>query len=460
MQHDARLVGGIYRVGQIISSRAMLTTCTAYDRNTNDVVGLTVIALPPGSHPSSVQPYFHTLQQLRAIQSPHILHVHGWGVEGARMYIVTDPPRGTTLQHVIDNENIDLRRSLNLIRQLAGGLQVLHGQHIGGLDLRPQLITVDEIGVQDRVQIDDIGLRMLLRHLGYSNSQSPDDIGYLDPHYAPPEYISNGQAGPWSDIYQLGLLLFTLVTGRLPFVGQNPAETGVMQNSSPLPDMVQFAYNTPQKLQEVVEMAMAKDTMQRFGNVQAFLKALDSVPLPPVRKTPELPIAHDVHPVSQSVGLTLEMTEVDDVALISTQIEGLTEGQKAQVEEQVALEKGAYAYLRFEKENRLVQRFPIIQKNSIIGRHDPKRGTMPDIDLKELDPKMTVSRLHARIHYEETFFYIEDLKSRNKTRLGELSLTPLKAELLQHGDTIWFGSIRLRFEIAGRPLQKEKEQAE
>ena len=64
---------------------------------------------------------------------------------------------------------------------------------------------------------------------------------------------------------------------------------------------------------------------------------------------------------------------------------------------------------------------------------------------------MTISRQHARIRYEETFFYIEDLKSRNKTRLGELTLTPLKPELLQHGDLISFGSVRLIFKIPGMP---------
>jgi pSer/pThr/pTyr-binding forkhead associated (FHA) protein len=62
---------------------------------------------------------------------------------------------------------------------------------------------------------------------------------------------------------------------------------------------------------------------------------------------------------------------------------------------------------------------------------------------------MTVSRQHARIRFEETFFSIEDLKSHNKTRLNKQVLTPLKAELLQHGDIIHFGKVRMKFEIAG-----------
>jgi len=110
----------------------------------------------------------------------------------------------------------------------------------------------------------------------------------------------------------------------------------------------------------------------------------------------------------------------------------------------------AYAFLCYEKDGVEIQRFAITKKDVIVGRLDPKRGVSPDIDLTMLDPRMTISRQHARIRYEETFFYIEDLKSRNKTRLGELTLVPLKPELLQHGDIVHFGSVRLVFRVPGK----------
>jgi pSer/pThr/pTyr-binding forkhead associated (FHA) protein len=110
---------------------------------------------------------------------------------------------------------------------------------------------------------------------------------------------------------------------------------------------------------------------------------------------------------------------------------------------------GIYAYLCYQHSINDVERFAMTDKNIIVGRQDPKRGTMPDIDLSKLDPRMTVSRQHARISFEGTFFHVEDLKSHNRTRLGDLLLTPLKAELLQHGDTVQFGSVRMTFEIPG-----------
>jgi pSer/pThr/pTyr-binding forkhead associated (FHA) protein len=110
---------------------------------------------------------------------------------------------------------------------------------------------------------------------------------------------------------------------------------------------------------------------------------------------------------------------------------------------------GVYAYLCFEQDGKEKERIAITRKNVVVGRLDPKRGLSPDIDLSAFDPRMTISRQHARIRFEGTFFYLEDLKSRNKTRLGELTLTPLQPELLQHGDSVRFGSVAMTFKIPG-----------
>ncbi len=460
-QRDPRLIGGIYQVGQVFIAGEILTAYTAYNRNTNDVVGLLVITLPPAADLQIVHRYFQPLERRRLIQSPHVIRVYDWGIDGSRAYIATDPPRGITLRHVLDNENIDLLRALDLSRQMTQGLKVLHEQGIVGVDLRPQLITVDAVAVTDRVQLDDVGLRSLLNMLGYVNSQRADDIGYLDPRYAPPEYIRGGPIGPWSDVYQLGLLLFELVTGRLPFVGRNHAETGVLQSTHPVPRMAQYKHDTPAALQDLVDRALAKNPAERFANAEMFLAALEALQLPPPpprrSSSDEWPIigATTAPPDTKpsSVGLTAEMRPVDKDATLVERTERRVQppSSSTTLPQDVPTEAGVYAHLCFEKDGVETQRFAIKEKNVVVGRTDPKRGLTPDIDLSALDPGMTVSRQHARIRYEETFFYIEDLKSRNKTRLGELSLTPLKPELLQHGDTLHFGAVRLTFKVPGMP---------
>lgn len=443
-QKQTRLIGGIYRVGQVLSSGPVLTTCTAYDRNTNDVVGLFIIELPPQLPHATIQQHLQMLEQRRALQSPHVIRIYRWGIEENRMYVATDRPRGVNLQYALDNEYIDTKRAIDLTKQIAQGLSALHKQNIAGIDLRPQHITVDAIGQADRVQIDDIGLRSFLNTLGYSYSQHHDDIGYFNPRYTPPEYINNGPVGPWSDIYQLGLLLFTMIAGRPPFVGRSEAETGILQSTSPVPRMTQYTHQTPEALQDIVNRAMAKEPRQRFNSVKAFLTALDQVKIPLLRSMHgQAPVADKE--LKPSAGLTLEMASIgDNAGILSTKP---TDKETTLID--AAQESNAYAYLCYEKTGEGIQRIPITQESVIVGRLDPKRGVTPDIDLSEFDTTMTVSRQHARIRYEENFFSIEDLKSRNKTRLKEEVLVPFKTELLQDGDIIYFGRVRLRFEAPG-----------
>jgi pSer/pThr/pTyr-binding forkhead associated (FHA) protein len=117
-------------------------------------------------------------------------------------------------------------------------------------------------------------------------------------------------------------------------------------------------------------------------------------------------------------------------------------------------EEGALAYLYFEpaEEGGVPRRFVIKSNYVIVGRVDPKRGVTPEIDLSAVDSQMTVSRQHARIRHEKSSFTIEDLKSRNKTRLKDVTLTPLQAELLHDGDVVHFGSVRMVFKISSASI--------
>jgi len=410
VQRNPRLIGGVYRTNQVITSSGILTNYTANNHNTNEMVGLVVLELPSPADAQRVQKFFQPMELRRSVQSPHVIHVYDWGVDGNRAYIATDPPRGLPLRYILDNEFVDLRRALDFSQQMTRGVIALHEQNIAGLDLRPQLITVDSTEAE-RVQLDDVGLRPLLKMLGYVDSQRTDDIGYFDPRYMPPEYILGGPIGPWSDIYQLGLLLFELVTGRPPFVGRDAAETTILQCSSPIPRLAQYKNDAPQALQDIVNRALVKGPQDRFIRAGALLSALESLQ-PPVR----LP-------------------------------DGLQE-DSGMLRQPRKLAPTLYANLCYEQDGEEAQRFAITKPEVIIGRKDPRRGLHPDIDLSALDTKMTISRQHARISYKDTSFYIEDLKSHNKTHLHEVMLVPHKPELLQNGDVVYFGAVRLVFRVS------------
>lgn len=442
-QQSPRMFGGYYQVGQVIFTGPLLTIYTAYNRYSSDVVGLYVVELPPTMDEESAGRLLQVFEQRRQVNSPHVIHVYDWGVDSPSVFVATDPPRGLTLRHILDSENLEIERAIDLSRQMARGLVALQAQGMVGIDMRPQLVTIDIVGENYRAQLDDIGLRVLLKQLGYMNSQRGGDIGYLDPRYAAPESLQNGAIGAWSDVYQLGLLIYETVTGRLPFVGRTPAETETMQCTNLVPPMSQFKLNIPQVLQDMIDRALAKNPAQRFPNAVALLQALESLPLPG----------------GASVSLASNGDESgelpDDTKTAHDGDAGDEEGTILRLPPRNLSfdteEEGALAYLYFEptEEGSVPRRFAIKSNYVIVGRVDPKRGVTPEIDLSAVDSQMTVSRQHARIRHEKSSFTIEDLKSRNKTRLKEVILPPLQVELLHDGDVVHFGSVRMVFRVAG-----------
>src|SRR2546425_4418706 len=359
-QRDPRLIRGVYRTGQVVTKGGVLTSYTAHNRNTNNVVGLFVLEFPASVDVQTVQQFFQPMECRRSVESPHVMRVYDWGIDGNRAYIATDPPRGVTLRYVLDNENIDLQRALDFAQQITRGLIALHGQDIVGIDLRPQLITVDSREATDRMQLDDVGLRSLLKRLGLVDSQRADDIGYLDPRYAPPEYIQGGLIGPWSDIYQLGLLVFELVTGRLPFVGRDSAETENLQCSSPVPRLVQYMHDVPVTLQGLVDQALEKNPDERFMHAGELLNALEALQ-PPVRRPGE------IREVSGVLGWTTgQMPELEgDVAEQPTKGPSGRSAEKASKDVfGYTKEKHLYANLCYEKDGVETQRFSMTE----IGR--------------------------------------------------------------------------------------------
>lgn len=177
------------------------------------------------------------------------------------------------------------------------------------------------------------------------------------------------------------------------------------------------------------------------------LNALDSIQLPRHRPSGARH-SGDGSPTSPSPGA--------DITGENSVVEKVNSSDATLIEDQPTIRpvtrqpETVYAFLCYEQNGVEIQRFAITKKDTVVGRIDPKRGFSPDVDLSPIDPKMSISRQHVRIRYEETFFYIEDLKSRNKTHLGESTLAPLKPELLRNGDIVHLGSVRLVFKLPGK----------
>ena len=177
--------------------------------------------------------------------------------------------------------------------------------------------------------------------------------------------------------------------------------------------------------------------LQRSARAETLLAVLKSLPFRSRRVTSKLSTDQELAEGEQ----TLLRSSLESEKSVRSQPLGIRslEPESAKI----------YAVLDIKQNEQIVQRITLEETSVVVGRVDPNRRITPQIDLTQFDALSTVSRQHARIRLEKTHFYIEDLKSRNKTRLGELTLTPLKPELLQNGDVVSFGSVKATFRLLG-----------
>jgi hypothetical protein len=184
--------------------------------------------------------------------------------------------------------------------------------------------------------------------------------------------------------------------------------------------------------------------LQRPDHEASLLAVLKSMPVMQKRVSAQLNIDQELSEGEQTLlrpmlNIDQELPEGEQTLLHSKLSIGPVEPESVTI----------YAFLDIQQNEQVVQRTAIKENQVNVGRADPKRGITPEIDLTQFDTSSTVSRQHARIRIDKTYFTIEDLESRNKTRLGELTLTPHKQEVLQNGDVVTFGSVKATFRLLG-----------
>lgn len=450
-QQAPRIINSLYRLGPALISGAAATLFSATYLATNEPVAL-LLARPParGDH-EQAQRLLQSARTFITLLHPHLLHLHEAGVDQGEYFLITDL-RGRPLRELLNQEALALQRALEIARQLTQGISALHSSGIIGLDLRPERLYIETAARTDTALVADIGLRRFLQALGYDEQESAGtSLLQIDPRYAAPEQLQRGSIEPATDVYTLGLVLFEMIAGRVPFVGRSASETRALQLSQPVPNLRPLRGETPPELQDLIEQALSKHPALRFPNMAAFGDAIESLQERLPKRVPGASrfAAHapsfrtaPLEAITRGTGGTRPAVQQSDAKEITTAAE-INGEEKDERAETLRIPGRARLLLGQSERKKVV---PIARFPAILGRADPHRQQKPDIDLAPYDTKRSISRLHARIWYESGLFYIEDLGSVNKTLLGELELTPYERQLLRRHDTIQLGLLQVIFE--------------
>lgn len=202
------------------------------------------------------------------LQHPHILPVYDFGEYEGLPYIVMAYLSGGTLADVIQRGPMELSAASRVVTQIASALDFAHQKGIIHRDFKPGNVLLDE---QGNTYLADFGLAKITE----SSSQITGMMILGTPAYMAPEQSSPGELTPAVDIYALGVTVFQMLTGRVPFDAPTPLAVLMAHINQPIPAIAEFRADLPPGLQAVFAKAMAKDSEARYATAGDLAAALN-----------------------------------------------------------------------------------------------------------------------------------------------------------------------------------------
>jgi serine/threonine-protein kinase len=201
-------------------------------------------------------------EEARAVANlshPNIVTVHDFGNEGQAYYIIMEFIEGQNLKEIIKTFGaLPITRALNLAIQICAGIGFAHRAGLVHADIKPQNILVTK---EDMVKITDFGIAQAFTE---TQTQQKMDVVWGSPQYFAPEQARGDKPTPSADVYAIGIVLFEMLTGRLPFIGVNQQELALAHIRDRVPLANEFNPNVPENLARIVEKVMSKDPNQRY----------------------------------------------------------------------------------------------------------------------------------------------------------------------------------------------------
>lgn len=262
-----------YEIVKSIGEGGMANVYLAEDKILERKVAVKVLRGDLSADDKFIRRFEREAQSVSNLSHPNIVEVYDVGVEDNNHYIVMEYIEGKTLKQLLKKrETLTLTEVIDIMTQLTDGIAHAHESYIVHRDIKPQNVMIEDNGL---IKITDFGIAMALNATQLTQTNSV--MGSV--HYLPPEQASGKGATIKSDIYSLGILMYELLTGNVPFKGDNAVEIALKHMKDKIPSIRKQNPAIPQSVENILLKAAAKNPRNRYESAkdmhEDFIHCLD-----------------------------------------------------------------------------------------------------------------------------------------------------------------------------------------
>ena len=263
------LIAGRYELEELVGTGGMSSVFRAHDAQLDRRVAIKILHEHYAADPEYLERFRREARAVARLSHPNIVTVIDRGEDGGRQFIVFEHVEGENLKElVLRTGRLPLRRALELALATADGLAFAHEQGLVHRDVKPQNVLLSEEG---DVKVTDFGIARSL-DVEHGVTQTGTVLGTGE--YLAPEQASGKPVSPATDVYSLGVVLWELLTGDVPFVGENFVAVALRHVNEPPPSLRERRPDVSPRLEAAVERSLAKDPADRFPTMAAFAREL------------------------------------------------------------------------------------------------------------------------------------------------------------------------------------------
>lgn len=257
-----QLINDRYEIEKLIGEGGMANVYLAQDTILDRKVAVKVLRGDLAGDEKFVRRFQREALSASSLSHPNIVEIYDVGEDEGNFYIVMEYIEGKTLKGLIKKRGVlSLSETMDIMLQLLDALASAHDSYIIHRDIKPQNIMIKESGL---VKITDFGIAMALNSAQLTQTNSV--MGSV--HYLPPEQASGKGSTIRSDIYSLGILMFEMLSGKVPFKGDSAVEIALKHMKEQLPSIKEINPVVPQSVENIILKASAKNPKNRYRDVR------------------------------------------------------------------------------------------------------------------------------------------------------------------------------------------------